>query len=331
MRGVGGGAFIYTNSESLSVGLVVPMESLIRATTERFADVGKLIDIEDEFVSQPMIAELLEGAVPIEYSSHNVPKGFKCLLKKPYTDGFMVAGDALGSFVKIGPMIDGMRRAVASGMMAATAYIEASTSGSFKERNLSRYRDLLQPIYEDVDRSGRDSFISESSFVYNQLPGVIFGTPFLPKTYKFKQRQSPGLPRSAIQRVQDGTSLLNYEEDEEYAHIKVDTGLASQSITKPWVPVCPVNCYTIVTPKGVFASFKDLYEQNLQLLVGSGENAEARKNRALRLSKEEIAKAELRFDHVACVACGSCGAIGPPEMVLFRHERDGHGVRYAQG
>jgi electron transfer flavoprotein-quinone oxidoreductase len=55
------------------------------------------------------------------------------------------------------------------------------------------------------------------------------------------------------------------------------------------------------------------------------------KAKALKLTREEIAKAGLRFDHVACVACGSCGAIGPPEMVLFRHERDGHGVRYAQG
>ena len=331
MRGVGGGAFIYTNSDSLSVGLVVPMESLIRATTERFADVGKLIDIEDEFVNQPMVAELLEGATPIEYSAHNVPKGFRCLLKRPYTDGFLVAGDALGSFVKIGPMIDGMRRAVASGMMAATAYVGAKASGSFKRRNLSRYRDLLQPIYEDVDRSGRDSFISESSFVYHQLPGVIFGTPFLSKTYRFKKRQPEGLPRSAIQRVQDGTSLLKYEEDEKYVHIKVDAGLASQSITKPWVPVCPVNCYTIVTPKGVFASFKDLYEHDLQLLTDSEGSQDSKRNEALQLSREEIAKAELRFDHVACVACGSCGAIGPPEMVLFRHERDGHGVRYAEG
>ncbi|MDG6901618.1 MAG: FAD-dependent oxidoreductase [Nitrososphaerota archaeon] len=331
MHGVGGGAFIYTNEDSLSVGLVVSMDSLIRATTERFDQVGKLIDIEDEFVGQPMIAELLDGAQPIEYSAHNVPKGFKCLLKRPYADGFMVTGDALGSFVKIGPMIDGMRRAIASGMMAATAYMEARASGSFRGRNLSRYRDLLQPIYEDVDRSGRDSFISESSFVYHQLPGLVLGTPMLARNYRSKQALGGPARGSAVQRVQDGTSLLKYEEDEDYSHIAVDTELASNSITKPWVPVCPVNCYTIVTPKGVFASFKDLFEHNLQLLSESKEGPSGLRSRAFRLSGEEIASAKLRFDHVACVSCGSCGAIGPPEMVLFRHERDGHGVRYAQG
>jgi electron transfer flavoprotein-quinone oxidoreductase len=46
---------------------------------------------------------------------------------------------------------------------------------------------------------------------------------------------------------------------------------------------------------------------------------------------DDIASAQLRFDHVPCVACGTCGAIGPPEMVTFGHERDGHGVRYRYG
>ena len=331
MHGVGGGGFIYTNRDSLSVGMVVSMDSLIRATTERFDEVGKLIDLQDEFVSHPMIAELLDGAQQVEYSAHNVPKGFKCLLKKPYADGFIVAGDALGSFVKIGPMIDGMRRAIASGMMAATAYVQARSSGSFSGRNLSRYRDLLQPVYEDVDRSGRDSFISESSFVYHRLPGVIFGARVLAKTYKFKQAPPERSQRTAVQRVQDGTGLLKYDEDREYSHIRVDAALASHSVTKPWVPVCPVNCYTVVTPKGVFASFKDLFEHNVELLRGEEAAGADLKRRALQLSRDEIAGAQLKFDYVACVACGSCGAIGPPEMVLFRHERDGHGVRYAQG
>jgi flavin-dependent dehydrogenase len=106
MHGVGGGAFIYTNRDTLSVGLVVSLDSLIRRTTERFDQVGKLLDILDEFEDHPMVAELLDGAQPLEYSAHNIPKGFKSILKRPYADGFLVTGDALGSFVKIGPMID---------------------------------------------------------------------------------------------------------------------------------------------------------------------------------------------------------------------------------
>jgi electron transfer flavoprotein-quinone oxidoreductase len=325
MHDIGGGAFIYTNRDTLSVGLVVSLDSLIRATTERFVEVGKAIDVLDEFEDHPMVAELLDGARAVEYSAHNIPKGYRSILKRPLADGFMVAGDALGSFVKIGPMIDGMRRAITSGMMAARAYQEASSSGSFKAKNLSRYRELLSPIYEDVNRSGRDSFISESHFTYHTLPRILFGTRVMSSVYRFQPVAHRQTMKDSIQRVQDGTSLLDYDEDEAYSHIEVHTELASKSITKPWVPTCPMNCYTLYTSKGVFASYKDLYEHNLSL---GDPNA---KGRAAAETLSDIASGNLKFDHVACVACGTCGAIGPPEMVTFHHEKNGRGVRYEFG
>jgi len=331
MHGIGGGAFIYTNRETLSVGLVVSMDSLLRETSENFDHVGKMIDVQDEFEKHPMVAELLDGGEAVEYSAHNIPKGYKCILKSPHAGGFMVAGDALGAFVKIGPMIDGMRRAIASGMMAAEAYLQAAPSGSFAARNLSRYRDLLTPIYEDVNRSGRDSFISESSLVYHTLPRLLFGTRLMSSTYRYQLKPQASTGKDAVQRVQEGTSLLNYDEDESYSHILVDAPLASKSITKLWVPGCPVNCYTILTPKGVFASFKDLYEHNLALLRGEGNDGATLKGKAMSETREDIAAAHIKFDHVACVACGTCGAIGPKEMVLFSHEKNGYGVRYKYG
>jgi len=329
MHEIGGGAFIYTNRDTLSVGLVVSMDSLIRRTTEHFDEVGKLLDVLDEFEAHPMVAELLDGALPLEYSAHNIPKGYKAILKRPYADGFMVAGDALGSFVKIGPMIDGMRRAVTSGMMAAAAFMEARSSGSYRARNLSRYRELLNPIYEDVSRSGRDSFISESSFTYHTLPRLLFSTGLVSSVYRFEPRPERGGGKDATARVQEGTGLLAYDEDEAYSHIRVDTKLASESVTKPWVPACPTNCYTIFTPKGVFASFKDLYEHNLEASKDASGKVDSR--RVFAQTLEDVASSKLRFDHIACVACGTCGAIGPPEMVTFNHERDGHGVRYKFG
>jgi electron transfer flavoprotein-quinone oxidoreductase len=324
MHEVGGGAFVYTNRDTLSVGLVVSLDGLIRQTTERFDQVGKLLDIQDDFEGHPMVAELLEGAKPVEYSAHNIPKGFKAILKSPCADGYIAAGDALGAFVKIGSMIDGMRRAITSGMMAAAAYLEASASGSYRARNLSKYRDMLTPIYEDVNRSGRDSFVSESSFTYHTLPKLLFATRFLSSVYNFEPRPEPERPGNAVSRVQAGTSLLDYDEDAHYSNIKVDSRLASRSITKPWVPACPTNCYTILTPKGVFASYKDLYELNLTSTGGD-------RGKAMSQTLNDIASAELRFDHVPCVACGTCGAIGPGEMVEFGHERGGHGVRYRFG
>lgn len=332
MKGVGGGAFIYTNTDTLSVGIVISMDSMIRATTEHFDIIGKPLEIVQSFEAHPMVRDLLEGADMVEYSAHNIPKGYKTILRRPYTGGFLVTGDALGTFVKIGPLIDGMRRAIASGIMAAETYLQANESGSFRASNLSRYRDLLTPIYEDVNRSGRDSFFTESGFVYQFLPRILFSSSVFSKKMKIKGGKPEMNTKDAIQEVQMRTSLLNYDEDKAYSHIVVDVDLASKSITKPWIPACPVNCYTILTPKGVFASFKDLYEYNLRVMKGESKAAEkSLKRMAYQRTLREISEARVRFDHVACVACGTCGAIGPKEMVLFNHEREGHGVRYRYG
>ena len=332
MKGVGGGAFIYTNASTLSVGIVISMDSMIRAATEHFDVIGKPLEIVQSFEDHPMVRSLLEGADMVEYSAHNIPKGYKTMLRRPYTGGFLVTGDALGTFVKIGPLIAGMRRAIASGIMAAETYIQANESGSFRASNLSRYRDLMAPIYEDVIRSGRDSFFTESGFVYQFLPRVLFSTSLFSKKMKIEGGRPGVNVKDAIQEVQMRTSLLNYDEDKTYSHIVVDIDLASKSITKPWIPACPVNCYTILTPKGVFASFKDLYEYNLRGMSGEKKAAgESLKRMAYQRTLRDVSEARVRFDHVACVACGTCGAIGPKEMVLFNHEREGHGVRYRYG
>ncbi|MER3601840.1 MAG: hypothetical protein C4339_03875 [Nitrososphaerota archaeon] len=327
MRGVTGGAFIYTNKDTLSVGIVASLASLVKACTRHFDQVGKPLDLLEEFERHPIVAPLLEGAKLVEYSAHNIPKGPQAMLKEPLRDGFLVAGDALGCFVKIGALIDGIRRAIATGIMAAQAYLRAKQLGDFTAAGLSLYRQLLAPIYKDIARSRWNSLLTEGYVAYRLVPSLLF-------TLRLAQRRK-GPARSAyqqqdaIQRVQQRTGLLIYDEDKEYSHIRVNYERAARDPVKAWVPLCPVNCYTLVTPKGVFASFRDLYLYNLALLREMGLRRPERE--ALRRTRQEIAQGAVRFDHVACVACGTCGTIGPPEAVDFGHEREGHGVRYSYG
>jgi len=188
----------------------------------------------NEFESHPMIAEILEGAELVEYSAHNIPKGYSCMLEKPYTDGFLVAGDALGSFVKIGALIDGMRRAVASGIMAAETYLSASQKGKFDSASLSEYRERLSPIYRDIKRSARDSRISESKLIYSYIPSFIFRTGLLVKKVSIDERvaelsKKRVVNSDAIQLIQQRTGLLEYDEDKSRSHIRVDLAKASES------------------------------------------------------------------------------------------------------
>jgi electron transfer flavoprotein-quinone oxidoreductase len=329
MKGLSGGAFIYTNRDTVSVGLVVALSSFLDGSIRRFHKIGKPLNVLEEFERHPMIAELLESAELLEYSAHNIPRSFTCILETPYKPGLLIAGDALGTFVKIGPLIDGMRRAIASGIMAAETYIVAKGKGSFGMAELEDYRERLSPIYGDVNRSASDSQLSENSFVYNYLPRIIFGTGLLCK--KAKANVVHIVERTdAIQLVQLRTGLLQYDEDREFSHIKVDEEACSKERMKPWVPACPVNCYTLLTKKGVFASFHDLYIYNKKLF-GVDPDSPALDKRSYDQTLRDIAEGSLRFDHVACVACGTCGVIGPKEKVEFGHERDGHGVRFRYG
>jgi ferredoxin-like protein FixX len=84
--------------------------------------------------------------------------------------------------------------------------------------------------------------------------------------------------------------------------------------------------------KGVFASFKDLYDHNVSVQIKkNADDAENVVKNALEETRSDIKLGEVRFDHVACVGCGTCGIIGPKETVIFGPERRGHGVRFKYG
>jgi len=331
MKRVHGGAFLYTNRDTVSFGVVFKLLSYAKRCVDDL-DLGKALDILEEFEAHPSVASYLEGATRVEYSGHLVPRGPQCLLNRPFHHGFLVAGDALGSFVKLGPMLDGMRMAIATGIMAAKAVDIAQARGDFSSRSLSMYRDLLDPIYRDMRRSRLDSFLFENRFAYEFLPSVLLTIPYLSKRHRVLSTFLKQAPRNSIQMVQERTGLLLYDEDKQRSHIHVDQELCSRSASKVWVPACPFNCYTLVLEKGVFTSYRDLYRLNLGDLAGQrGGNASRLSKDAERITRDDITRAQVRFDHVACVGCGTCGVLGPAEAVRFGHERDGHGVRYSYG
>jgi electron transfer flavoprotein-quinone oxidoreductase len=320
MHGVRGSAFIFTNRETLSVGVVASVDSMVRAFTERFDRVGTLKDVLAAFEAHPHVAELLQGGELLESSAHNIPRGHLSMLKKPYATGYLPTGDALGAFIKIGPLFDGMRRAIASGIMAAQTYLLASESGSFRASNLSRYKDMLAPLYEDVNRSGRESFFAESGFAYSTLPKILFSSSLFSKRVRFSAS-----PERA------GARLAPPQDDGPSADITVDAEAASKSSVKPWVPTCPVGCFSLVTGKGTFVSYRDLYDVNFKAIAASPGRKGGTDILAYRETVKDIQEGRLAFDGMGCVGCGTCGEIGPKEMVAFEPGEGGRGVRFKFG
>lgn len=321
MQGVGGSAFIYTNTDTLSVGVVASVDSMVRVFTERFDQAGTLKDVLRAFEDHPYVSDLLAGAELLEFSAHNIPRGHLAMLKKPFASGYLPTGDALGAFIKIGPLLDGMRRAIASGIMAAETYLLANESGSFRASNLSRYRDMLAPLYEDVNRSGRESFFSESGFAYSTLPRILFSSSLFSKRVAFS-------PSTAIASA-DGRAVP--PADGPSGRILVDVDSASKSSVKPWVPSCPVGCFTLVTERGTFTSYKDLYAENFKALAFAPDAKHGADVLAYKETVTEIQRGKLAFDGATCIGCGTCGEIGPKALVAFEPGEGGKGVRYKYG
>jgi electron transfer flavoprotein-quinone oxidoreductase len=121
-EGISGGAFLYTNKGSISVGIVF--------NPEQAAKHGRHIqELFQNFKAHPAILALIEGGTSVEFGGHLVPEmGFHGIPKKLYRDGMVVVGDAAQFGINTGLIIRGMDLAIISGVAAAKAILAAKSS-----------------------------------------------------------------------------------------------------------------------------------------------------------------------------------------------------------
>jgi electron transfer flavoprotein-quinone oxidoreductase len=137
-NGMMGGGFVYTNQNSLSVGVVILLEHLMKLKTRPY-------NLLDEFKSHPIIASLIEGGEPKEYSAHLIPEAGYYGIPKLYTDGLMVVGDAASLTSSI--YQEGVNMAIASGVYAGKTAIKAKEIEDYSSKTLSYYEGLLKSSY----------------------------------------------------------------------------------------------------------------------------------------------------------------------------------------
>jgi electron transfer flavoprotein-quinone oxidoreductase len=141
-KGKFGGGFLYTNKESISLGIVVGIHDLMEGAPAIQAPV-----LLDEFKQRPEIARLIKGGETVEYSAHVIPEGGLKALTKLYGEGILVAGDAAGFSLNIGVTVRGMEYAMASGYYAAQAVIQAKAREDFSAASLASYESMLNESF----------------------------------------------------------------------------------------------------------------------------------------------------------------------------------------
>jgi electron transfer flavoprotein-quinone oxidoreductase len=156
--GVMAGGFLYTNQDTLSLGVVISLRSM-RGQGELTTH-----DIVEQFRLHPYVAALTKGAELVEYGAHLVPEGGYQAFPELFGDGFLVCGDAAGFCFSNGIVIQGMNYAVRSGICAADAVLHAAKKGDFGAVTLSRYEKLL---HADGTMGDFESFKNVGKFVWN--------------------------------------------------------------------------------------------------------------------------------------------------------------------
>jgi electron transfer flavoprotein-quinone oxidoreductase len=163
--GIPGGGFIYTNRESLSIGVVMSLKGLQGAGTPPY-------ELLDRFKQHRSVAPLVRGGVTKEYSAHLIPEGGYDALPKLYADGVLVVGDAAGLTINYGLVLRGMDVAMASGIAAAGSISAAKQADDFSSQSLRHYRDLLEKtfILHDLKRFRGLNRLLQSEHVYAHYP-----------------------------------------------------------------------------------------------------------------------------------------------------------------
>lgn len=136
-RGIAGGGFLYTNLESVAIGVVVNVAELAEAKVrpeELIADLK----------AHPSIAPLVEGGELKEYSAHLIPEAGLEMMPQLSTDGMLVAGDAAAMCLAAGIWLEGVNFAIGSGQAAGEAAHEALGRGDTSEAGLAGYRSRLE-------------------------------------------------------------------------------------------------------------------------------------------------------------------------------------------
>lgn len=135
-EGVGGGGFMYTNTDSISVGVVLRLDDLT-------AKKKVATDVFDHFLTHPVIAPYLEDGEVVEYGCHMVAEGGLNMIGEIDMDGMVVVGDAAGLTLNTGLTVRGMDLAVASGVAAAAGIGVALDRKDPSKVGLAGYREAL--------------------------------------------------------------------------------------------------------------------------------------------------------------------------------------------
>ncbi|MEH7113841.1 FAD-dependent oxidoreductase [Neobacillus niacini] len=200
-----GTAFLYTNKDSLNIGVGTTLSSMIKSKMKPY-------DLLDYLKTHPMVKPMLAGGESAEYLAHLIPEGGYRSVPKVAGNGVVVIGDAAQLVNAIHR--EGSNMAMHSGKLAAETVIEAKSRGDYSESSLNLYRQKLYDsfIIKDLEKykdaahtfEKYPQYFKEYVPMMNKAMSKFFTVDGTPKREKQKEiMKSVTAERGTIKVIQD--------------------------------------------------------------------------------------------------------------------------------
>ena len=326
---VRGGGFLYTNADTLSIGTVFHLDSLLAEEAEPH-------ELLDALLTHPLLARWLDdGYEELEYSAKLVPDSKKVAHPSPHQGRLVLVGDAGGQMQAQGPIIKGMNHAVTAGALAAEAFVEAQSrndpgaTGDLYERKLreegvmeklrpARYRAVRtlaehDPVTGVVD-AVLDSPLGRAGVraLGDRLEG-LYESPFLAMMVPDTRTPYVTLPTVIAEelgtRVRDESSVTPPDLEARIGGLTYDTDIGNPHITLRDESYEASGAAVAACPVSAVDFGGGCYREEVVRTNGSEERV-------------------VSLDTQPCVECGTCAVVADTE---WTHPRGDKGVEFKWG
>ncbi|WP_226007738.1 FAD-dependent monooxygenase [Natrinema salinisoli] len=328
---VRGGGFLYTNEDSLSIGTVFHLDSLV----EQEAEPHELLDA---LLTHPLLAGWFKNEYrEREYAAKLVPDSKKVAHREPYRDRLVLVGDAAGQMQAQGPIIKGMNHAVTAGALAADAFAvtrgntdpEAAGRRYTKLLEDSGTMDKLRPRRYELTRTvGEHDAVTNAveRVLDSRLGSLAVGNPIADRL---------------LQRAYNSPFLVSMLPDTKTGYVSLPTLIAEEhGKTVYWEN--EIEPPTLAERIGDLTYDTDVGNPHIELRDASAAASGAAvsacpvsardfgggcyRSEAVKTNGTEETLVSL--DTQPCVECGTCAVVADTE---WEHPRGGKGVEYREG
>ena len=169
-KGMTGTGFLYTNQESISVGIGCIVSDLAESGTTPYG-------LLEAFKNHPSIKPLLADSECKEYAAHLIPEGGYEAMPQLYGDGWLIVGDS-GQFVNAVHR-EGSNLAMTTGRIAGETVVWLSRRrDEFTKENLAEYKRRLDQTFvmKDLKKYRKiPDFLHNNKHVFSLYPKLFSG------------------------------------------------------------------------------------------------------------------------------------------------------------